>query len=419
MATVATSFTAVGEGNKLFVRKGTTFTYAVSGTFVGTVRLERSLDGGSTWERLAITASDAASGQFESNIPVQPNDAHYRFFCSAFTSGTIVTSLVNVAKTLLEFKDDNGNTLFKVTESGVTVAEGLEIGEDNARWRVAVNHPAILAITDHEAGDFIWCANAIWQYDPESEAEVAADTGGSYVLRPTDIAAEDPGRWLRRPLSFPDASVGVAQFSAASGVVRDQGRKYINVLRLASDVADGETVTIGGDVYEFDDDDDFTEGNIQVDVSGGLTPTAASEALVDAIASQQGVEVITAVAISVNEILISPTSGVGSALACTQTMGGANNAWGSATMYGGVAAATKNYASAFRVPTAAEVTLGNMHFAFQFTPTVAHVEVRVTATGAIKLFAGAVTLGAGRVTVTNDTNPDFAETDTVYVVATA
>jgi len=48
-------------------------------------------------------------------------------------------------------------------------------------------------------------------------------------------------------------------------------------------VADGETVTIGDEVYEFDTDSTITEGNIQVDVSGGVTAPLAVTALALAI----------------------------------------------------------------------------------------------------------------------------------------
>ena len=56
-------------------------------------------------------------------------------------------------------------------------------------------------------------------------------------------------------------------------------------------VADGEVVTIGEDVYEFDTDASVTEGNILVDVSGGATAPDAVTALV--AASATGTEPVT------------------------------------------------------------------------------------------------------------------------------
>jgi len=58
-------------------------------------------------------------------------------------------------------------------------------------------------------------------------------------------------------------------------------------------VADGETVTIGSEVYEFDTDDEVTDGNILVDVSGGATASAAVTALVTAITAESAL--VTAV----------------------------------------------------------------------------------------------------------------------------
>lgn len=133
MSTVSKSFTALGAGDPIFVRAGTTLNYDVSGTFVGTVRLERSIDGGASWTHLPITATGSASGSLVSVIPVQPNDAVYRFSCIAFTSGTIVTSLSNVAKTFVEYKDPNGVSLFKVTEDGVTVGSALTLSSTVTR----------------------------------------------------------------------------------------------------------------------------------------------------------------------------------------------------------------------------------------------------------------------------------------------
>lgn len=62
-------------------------------------------------------------------------------------------------------------------------------------------------------------------------------------------------------------------------------------LTFSGVVADGETVTIGDDTYEFDTDSSVTSGNISVDVSGGATATDAVTALVSASAS--GTEAVT------------------------------------------------------------------------------------------------------------------------------
>src|ERR1041385_3024534 len=65
-----------------------------------------------------------------------------------------------------------------------------------------------------------------------------------------------------------------------------RGRRAVNVLRLASNVAEAATITSGGEVYEIDtaaDPGAITAGNIRVNCNGGVTPTIASAAIVAAI----------------------------------------------------------------------------------------------------------------------------------------
>ncbi len=193
------------------------------------------------------------------------------------------------------------------------------------------------------------------------------------------------------------------------------GRRYSNVLRLASNVADGETVTIGNEVYEIDNNAAVTAGNILVDCSGGLTPTLAGAALVATInaKTQQG---ITAKAISANEILIATRVGIaGRAIVCAETLAGANNAWAAAAMYGG-SDVFKGVQLQSRAVNATEVALAAMRFAFPFTPVAALVQVR-TAAGAPKAWGGTTTLTGDRVDLANTGSTDLAATDVVTVFA--
>lgn len=92
MASVSKSFTATGNGTSILVRKGGFLNYSVSGTFVATVYLEKSDDGGQTWA-LQVSKAAAATGKvFNSGV----SDALYRFRCHAFTSGTCVTVINDV-----------------------------------------------------------------------------------------------------------------------------------------------------------------------------------------------------------------------------------------------------------------------------------------------------------------------------------
>jgi len=201
-----------------------------------------------------------------------------------------------------------------------------------------------------------------------------------------------------------------------------RGRCAVNVLRLASNVADAETITIGSDVYEIDtaaDPGAITAGRIRVNCSAGITPTVASAAIVAAINASNQYK-LTAVAISVNEVLIFTQTGDSSSLtlACSETLGGANNAWMGAAMCCGQVS-PESVAMGQRVPTAQEVAIGNMHWVFPFTLGSAIAIVRVTATGVVKAWDGATTISGRRVTLDNAGSTDWAATDTVTVVASS
>jgi len=90
MSIVARSFTSVGAGTAISVKHNAYFAYSISGTFVGTIVLERSTNGIS-WDILT-TKTAAASDKLLANHPAQGN-AQYRLRCSAYTSGTIVTTI--------------------------------------------------------------------------------------------------------------------------------------------------------------------------------------------------------------------------------------------------------------------------------------------------------------------------------------
>src|SRR3954466_4272731 len=132
-------------------------------------------------------------------------------------------------------------------------------------------------------------------------------------------------------------------------------RRAMNVLRLASNVADAETITIGSEVYEIDTaaaPGAIAAGNIRVDCNAGVTPTIASAAIVAAINANTKLG-LTAVAISVNEVLVftnSDASGLG--IACAETLAGANNQWAAAAFYGGQQAKPQGVSLSQRVPNA-------------------------------------------------------------------
>jgi hypothetical protein len=206
-----------------------------------------------------------------------------------------------------------------------------------------------------------------------------------------------------KPLSDLKATVG-------------RGRVAMNVLRLAANVADGETITIGGVVFEFDNNATYTAGNIPITVTT-LTPTAVAPLIVSAINANTP---YLATAISVNEILVVGKDGTApiGAVACTETMAGSGNAWSAATMNAGAADGTVALALQQRAAVAQDVTIGHMLFPFPFTVAAVQVNVRTSA-GVAKAWDGAVTFSGGVVTVDNSGTTDFAATDVVAVLASS
>ncbi len=119
-ATVSASFTAVGNGGQLFVRYLDNITYSVSGTFSGTVVLERTRDNGLSWEYV-LSSSTSASGTIRVETPAR-EPAVYRFRCSAFVSGTIVTSIADASADVpenKEFKNVLGQAVGGINETGL------------------------------------------------------------------------------------------------------------------------------------------------------------------------------------------------------------------------------------------------------------------------------------------------------------
>lgn len=205
-----------------------------------------------------------------------------------------------------------------------------------------------------------------------------------------------------------------------SSLVRFSGRLASAVLRVAANVADQETVSIGSDVYEFDRaDDGVTQGRIAVTGHTDDTPAQATDALISAI-NTLGTQPVHAVDISNNIILLVADAPGPFSAALDHTMQGANNGWSAATMTGGEAAGVKRVVRMELVPTAVEVALDRISIPLDFAPAAAIVQPRVTATGAPFAWSGTVALqggGAHRVDLINAGDAsDFATTHTLTVV---
>lgn len=87
MAHISESFTSVTAGTAKGLQGR--FSVSVSGTFVGTVQLQRSHDNGTTW---GVVKEYTAVG--EDIGEEHAFNMLYRFECTAYTSGTITCVVV-------------------------------------------------------------------------------------------------------------------------------------------------------------------------------------------------------------------------------------------------------------------------------------------------------------------------------------
>jgi len=89
-------------------------------------------------------------------------------------------------------------------------------------------------------------------------------------------------------------------------------------ITIDGDVADEDTVTISGRVYEFDTDGSYTDGRVQVDVSASLEYDDALTALRDAINGDDSRECMAArTGLTTLEVYWSGNSGYGEALSAS------------------------------------------------------------------------------------------------------
>lgn len=111
-------------------------------------------------------------------------------------------------------------------------------------------------------------------------------------------------------------------------------------------VADGQTVTIGSEVYEFDTNSSVAAGHIAVDVSGGVTAAEAVTAIVTAITADS--TLVTAVDGAGDTVVVTTVlTGTQANYAVSETC--TNASWGAATLTGG-ADATKLITNTFSFP---------------------------------------------------------------------
>jgi hypothetical protein len=145
LQTVSKSFTAVGSSAWLSVRTGETLSYSVSGTFAGTVHVERTRNGGLSWESIVNGITSAASGSLLCETP-NGGSASYRVRCSTITSGTIVTSLTEVDDTFQSFASPGRAPVLTLKDESAAIA-GATVGGPTGTFTTSICAPNVSGST--------------------------------------------------------------------------------------------------------------------------------------------------------------------------------------------------------------------------------------------------------------------------------
>jgi len=187
---------------------------------------------------------------------------------------------------------------------------------------------------------------------------------------------------------------------------------------IAANVADEETVTVDGVVYEFDRADDgvATTGAVAVTTQSDDTPAEATDALIAMINANTS-DTVRAIDIDDNTILILSNNPRNQTTAMAEDMAGSGNTV-TAALYGGVAPTLDGVRGFSIVPTADDVITGEIHIPMVATITGAVVQVRTTATGDAEAWDGGVNIDAtnNMLVLDNGGSTDWAVTSTINVI---
>lgn len=112
-------------GGVVYLANGESIDYSITGTFVATVRVEKSFDG---------TNYSLAAGPFTATgtgtiINETGKGAAYRFYCSTHTSGSVVTSLTDVRDVVQIFKNKRNLPILTLKDDVVEVTGDLTVSQ--------------------------------------------------------------------------------------------------------------------------------------------------------------------------------------------------------------------------------------------------------------------------------------------------
>lgn len=312
-------------------------------------------------------------------------------------------------------------------EDGETVTIGADVYEFDThtvaaitagRIRVDVSGGSTVAAqgtltvdTLPTAGDTMTIGNTTYTFVASGDF----DTAGEIPIAAGDLAATK--------VSIVDAINGDdgvntanAEASAAAFVGNDCVLTALQPGTAGNSVDTTETFTAGTNVF-----DAATLGT----TTAGVDPTAgeASDALIAAI-NASGTEPVLAMDMSANEILLVASGGPGvQETDLAETMAGTDNEVDSAAMREGSAVSGAKVFGKTRVPNSTEVDLGAIRIPIPFDPVSVNIQVRVTSTGVVKAWDGAMTITAASgsapayITLGNGGSTDWAATDTIHIQA--
>jgi YD repeat-containing protein len=172
----------------------------------------------------------------------------------------------------------------------------------------------------------------------------------------------------------------VTATTVATVGVKDEGVVPSTTLMITNNPADTETVTIGGDVYEWDSGGGVGGGNIAVTIGGDEAASAVNlQNAINAAGENVLAEKVTIALAGIEAVIVSNADAPGGvrtpgdlALAFSETMAGGGNYWTvpNFSAADGKAAAQRKRATAKKILGAEEITAGFASITFPFV--VAH-----------------------------------------------
>lgn len=124
-ATVSATFTTHGSSSsRLLVRGDETFDYSVSGTFIGTVTLQKSFN--SSDFKTVLTINSASSGRWDVGEGAGRR-VWFRMYCSTHTSGSIVTSMSDVSDRTNTWYNKKNVESLQLNDDGLAVPGTLDV----------------------------------------------------------------------------------------------------------------------------------------------------------------------------------------------------------------------------------------------------------------------------------------------------